>query len=247
MGKKMKNADDYMQHLYVHMNDVDHFVVYSGLSYKQFFSSIETVKNILLLKHSYEDGSFNMHTQFDYISSEDMSDFIKKLPDMMEDFCWVDFDDEKQLDLLSPTEQAELLYFSHKKEPLSLPFFNKLKNRYAYYYCVSDKTTKIYFRFLADSEALVANVFNKMIREKEGTGGFWRRKAKKAYPTLDPIVLRECRSYLKDGALLSVYKIEKSRQYGIEIRTLANYNFPDEVWDDLNEILKVNCDELIHI
>lgn len=243
----MKNADDFMYHLYVHMNEVDHFVVYSGLSFKQFFSSIETMKNILLLKHSYEDGSFNMHTQFDYISSEDMADFMKKLPDMKQDFCWVDFDHEKKMNLLSPTEQAELLYFSHKKEPLSTPFFHKLQNRYAYYYCASDKMTKVYYRFLADSESLVANVMNKMIQEKEDTRSFWRRKTRKAYPIIDPLILRECRSYVKDGALLSLYKMEKSSRYGIEIRTLANYNFPDEVWDDLGEILKVDCDELIHI
>lgn len=247
MARKMKTADDFMYHLYVHMNDVDQFVIYSGISFKQFFSTVEPMKNVLLLKHDYEDGSFNMHTQFDFIGSEDMQPYLKKLPDMQGDLCWVDFSSEENVNQLSPMEQAELLYFSHKREPLGLPFFNKLQNRYAYYSSKTDKMTKVYFRFLGDSEQLTTNLFNKMIKEKERNVGIWRRKTKQAVPTIDPIVLRSCRQYVKEGALLSLFKMGKSVQYGIEIRTLANYNFPDEVWDDLEYILKHTYDELIQI
>ncbi|WP_332646348.1 hypothetical protein [Lysinibacillus sp. 54212] len=247
MAKKMKTTDDFMYHLYIHMNDVDQFVIYSGLSFKQFFSSVEPMKNVLLLKHGYEDGSFNMHTQFDFIGTEDMKPFLKKLSDMQGDLCWIDFSSEKNVNQLSPMEQAELLYFSHKREPLGLPFFGKLQNRYAYYSSNTDKMTKVYFRFLGDSEQLTTNLLNKMIEEKEGNGSFWRRKSKQAIPTIDPVVLRTCRPYAKEGALLSLFKMEKSAQYGIEIRTLAHYNFPDEVWDDLEEILKQGYDELIQI
>ena len=247
MAKKMKNADDFIHHLYVHMNDVDQFVIYSGLSFKQFFLSAEPIKNILLLKHTYEDGSFNMHTQFDFVTTEDMTDFVKQLPDLKGDLCWMDFSSEKNVNQLSSLEQAELLYLGHKREPLSSPFSGKLQNRYAYYASPSDKMTKVYFRFLGDNELLITNLFNKMIREKEGTGSFWRRKSKHTIPVIDPIVLRSCRHFVKEGALLSLFKMEKSSQYGIEIRTLSDYNFPDEVWIDLHDILKQNYDELIQI
>ena len=109
MVKKMKNADDFIHHLYVHMNDVDQFVIYSGLSFKQFFSSAEPMRNILLLKHQYEDGSFNMHTHLDFIGTDDLNGFLKKLPDMKGDLCWVDFASEKNVNQLSPEEQSELL------------------------------------------------------------------------------------------------------------------------------------------
>lgn len=247
MARKLKNADDFIHHLYVHMNDVDHFVIYSGLSLKQFFSSAEPIKNVLLLKHNYEDGAFNMHTHFDFVGVEDMPSFLKKLPDMKGDFCWVDFSTEKNVNQLSPSEQAELLYFGHKREPLVLPFLSKLQNRYAFFASTSDQMTKVYYRFLADNETLISNVFNKMIQEKEGSGSFWRRKSKQNIPMIDPMVLRACRPYIKEGALLSLYKMEKSAHYGIEIRTLADYNFPDEVWVDLNDILKQAYDESIQI
>lgn len=247
VARKMKTAEDFMHHLYVHMNDVDHFVVYSGLTLRQFMTSIEPLKNVLLLKHSYEDGSFNMHTQFDFATAEEIPDFIKKQMDTKKDLCWTDFNSEKNVNALTAFEQAELLYFGHKREPLASPFNAKLQNRYAYYSSLDDKMTKIYFRFMGDSESLVANLFNRMIKEKEAAGSFWRRKAKDISPELDPTALRAYRSYVKEGALLSLYKMDKSAHYGIEIRALSDYDFPDEVWDDLNEILKHGFDELIQI
>lgn len=237
-----------MYHLYIHMNDVDHFVVYSGLSLKQFMASIDPLKNILLLKRTYEDGSFNMHTQFDFVSSEDIPDFIKKETDATADLCWIDFTSEKNVNALTPLEQAELLYFQHKREPLASPFSVKLQNRYFFYSSNIDKMTKVYFRFIGDSEMIVANLLNHMIKEKEGNGSFWRRKSKDYLPTIDPTVLKALRPYVKEGALLSLYKLDKpSGHYGIEIRTLADYDFPDEVWDDLDQILKLDYEESIHI
>ena len=248
MAKKIRAAEDFMYHLYVHMNDVEHFVIYSGLTFKQFVTSVEPMKNILLLKHAYEDGSFNMHTQFDFVANEDMADFIKKESDFKSDLCWVDFMAEKNVNELTPFEQAELLYLSHKREPLATPFFNKLQNRYAYYSSVADKMTKVYYRFIGDSEILIANFFNRMIREKEGVGSFWRRKSKNNSPMIDPSTLRLYRPYVKEGALLSLYKLDKpNAHYGVEVRLLSDYDYPDEVWDDLNEILKQGYDELIQI
>ena len=130
MAKKAKSAEDYMYHLYLHMNDVNHFVVFSGLSNKQMLQSIELPSNILLLKHDYEEGSFNIHTQFDFIEAPEIPLFIKKVEDTTSDLCWVDFKEERYVNQLTPFEQAELLYFSHKHEPLSSPFFVKLQNRF---------------------------------------------------------------------------------------------------------------------
>lgn len=248
MAKKMKSAEDFMHHLYVHMNDVDHFVVYSGITLKQFLHSAEPVQNLLLLKHTYDEGSFNMHTQLDFVEPEEKNRFLKKEHDQAKDLCWVDFVNERALNDLTPLEQAQLLYFGHKREPLIAAFSSKLQNRYLYYYSADDKMTKVYFRFLRDSETLISNLFNQMIKEKEGTGSFWRRKASDASPKIDASLLHFYRPFVKEGALLSLYKMDKpSSTYGIEIRTLADYEYPDEVWDDLREILKQNCDEHIQI
>lgn len=248
MSKRQKTAEDFMHHLYIHMNDVNHFVIFSGLSLKQFLNSVHPIPNLLLLKHSYEDGSFNMHTQLDFVPNEDFNKFIKKTADTKDDLCWVDFIDEKHVNQLTPIEQAELLYLSHKKEPIGSPFYTKLQNQFVYYSSSTEKMAKIYFRFLNDSELLVSNLFNKMIKEKVGNGSFWKRKLKDKIPTLDPTYLKAYRPFAKDGALLSLYKMDKpNNTYGVEIRTLSDYDYPDEVWDDLDVILKQNYDELIKI
>ncbi|NLY78897.1 MAG: hypothetical protein GX072_03015 [Lysinibacillus sp.] len=248
MAKKIRTIDDYLHHLYIHMNDVNHFVVFGGLSLKQFIGAIDPIKNILLLKHDYKDGLFNMHTQLDYISNDELQKFIKKMEDTNKDLCWVDFVDEKYLNQLTPMEQAELLYLGHKKEPVTTPFFVKLQNRYVYCSSADNKSVKIYFRFLEDSELLISSIINNIIKEKEAIGGFWRRKSKETIPTLDVSTLKTYRNHFKEGALLSLYKMEKpNHHFGIEIRTLYDYDYPDEVWDDLKEILNNECDELIQL
>ena len=248
MAKKQRTAEEYIHHLYLHMNDVDHFVIFSGMTLKQFISSVDPIPNLLLLKHRYEDGSFNMHTQFDFVSNEELNSFLKFTVDQIGDICWVDFVKERDVNQLTPLEQAELLYISHKKEPILSPFLSKLQNRYVYYFSKDEKYTKVYFRYLNDTEVLVSNLVNRLIKEKESTGSFWRRKLKDNLPCIDPIVLKAYRPFSKEGALYSLYKMDKPNNcYGIEIRTLADYDYPDEVWDDLEIILKQNYDELIKI
>lgn len=246
MSKKQRAADDYLHHLYIHMNEIDQFVIYSGLSLKQVFDAINP-QNLLLLKHDYKDGLFNMHTQLDYVPNEEIHTFVKKMDEKSQDLCWIDFKSEKFVNQLTPLEQAELLYIGHKREPVSTPFFVKLQNRYVYCYSGSNRSLKIYFRFLEDSERLVSSLLNKIVKEKVGNGGVWRRKAKEKIPSLDAHDLKAYRQYFKEGALLSLYKMEKLNLFGVEIRTLSDYDYPDEVWEDLKGILNGEYDELIEI
>jgi len=132
LAKKMRAADDFLHHLYVHVNELNQFVVLSGLKFHEFASSVGSLQNILLLKNEFEDGSFNMHTRLGFVDEKSMPYFAKKISDSKQDLCWIDFSDEKKLNLLTPQEQAELLYIGHKKEPLRSPFYHQLQNKYVY-------------------------------------------------------------------------------------------------------------------
>ena len=247
-SNRLKTAEEYMYHLYLHMNDVDHFVLFNGLSIKQLLESIDQPSNLLLLKHNFEEGSFNIHTQFDFVEVPELSSFVKRIEDKGSDVCFVDFKDERYVSQLTPFEQAELLYFAHKREPLGNPFSTKLQNRFLYYYTFSRNETKVYFRFLADCEIILANLINKMIQEKEVGGSFWRRRSKGKSPEIDSLTLKALRPLIKEGALVSIYKIDKPcSTYGIEIRILSDVSFPEEVWSELEEILKQGYDEHILI
>lgn len=245
--KKMKTADDFLYHIYIHMNEIDKFVIFSGLAWQKFLSCVGQLPHLLLLKHSYEDGSFNMQTQFEFIAGDEIQKFVKKVGDSQKELCWVDFVEEKNLNQLTPIEQAELLYLSHKREPIRSPFSPKLQNRFVYFSSDMEKMSKVYFRYLNDSEVLISNVINSFIHEKENVSGFWRRKSKSAIPSATAELLKQYRPFVKEGALFSLYKDEKSKEYRVEIRTLADYSYVDEVWDDLDKILKVEVDDVIRI
>ncbi len=245
MSKKKKASEDFIHHLYVHMNEVDQFVIFSGLSLKQFILAFQPMANLLLLKHKYEDASFNMHTQFEFVSKEDVHIFVKRMSDSTGELCWIDFSGENELDQLTPMEQAKLLYLSHKKEPIGTPFLDKLSNRFVYHSSDMEKEVKVYFRNLDDAERLVTHIFNKIIQEDNN--GFWRKRAKNTIPIIDPEFLKAYRPFAKDGVLMSLSKLEKPKRFEIELRTLIDYDFPDEVWDDLDVILNQSYDDLIKI
>jgi hypothetical protein len=246
MVKKARDAEDYIHHIYIHMNESDQFVIYSGLSLEQFVQCAGPMQQLLLLKHQYEDGSFNMHTQLEFVPSEEIRSFLKVFVDAPSDLRWIDFADERKLNLLTPQEQAELLYIGHKKEAIRSPFYYQLQNRFVYLANEEENLTKIYFRELADSENLVVNVLNNYVKDNEKGSAFWRRKTKQSFPVMTSEQFKTLRSLLKEGVLLSLYKQEKPKSfYEVEARLLPDNVFPDEIWDELTSILEEKPEETI--
>lgn len=246
--KKMRNADDYIKHLYIHMNELNQFVIVSGLNFQEFVSSVGQLENLLLLKPTVNtaESSFNMHTRMAFIEKKDLLKFSKQIQDRKEDLCWIDFEKEKRINLLTPQEQAELLYIGHKKEAIRSPFYHQLQNRFVYLETKDEKMTKLYVRKLTDTYELVVNVFNNLIQMKEKAVAFWRRKPNTAKVQFPVQICDQFKEELKDGALLSIYRIEKPKvTYVLEVRNLSEINFPDEIWDDLNSLLKNEADVIV--
>ena len=246
MVKKARDKEDYLHHIYIHMNEADQFVIFSGLTMQQFVQNAGPLQHLLLLKHEYEDSSFNIHTQLEFVPDEEVMSFTKEYMDKPTDLRWIDFADERRLNMLTPQEQAELLYIGHKKEPIRSPFYYQLQNRFVYLSNEEESMTKIYFRELNDSIHLVVNILNQVVRDKERGAPFWRRKQKEGYPEL---TLEQCIAHkplMKEGVLLSLFKLEKSKAtYDLEIRSLPESVFPDEIWDELTAVMKHNPDETI--
>ncbi|PWI24961.1 hypothetical protein DEX24_10825 [Kurthia sibirica] len=241
LSKKMRNADDFIKHLYVHMNELNQFVIFSGLTFQEFVSSVDQLENLLLLKNDNEneDGSFNMHTRLAFVEESDLTKFSKVMSDKKGDLCWIDFSEEKKLNLLTPQEQAELLYIGHKNEPIRTPFYHQLQNRFVYLEKKDDRVTKVYFRELNDVNELVMTYFNNIVQAKERAASFWRRKPTSSTLAFNFKNYDEVREIFNDGVLLSVYRVEKPKvSYMLELRDVPEINFPEEIWDDLNTILK---------
>jgi hypothetical protein len=136
---------------YIYSNPGEGFVVCHGIGFRDFAGALEKpLNNLLLIRHDYDDGNYHAQSGFTYVGGEEIGRIAHEGINKDGDFSWVDFEDEKSLDLLKPQEVAEMLYFAHKGKPLGSAFSAKLKNRFAY--CGRDDGwhTKIYLSELND-------------------------------------------------------------------------------------------------
>ncbi|MBS4205310.1 hypothetical protein [Lederbergia citrea] len=222
----MKNHAVGRELIYVHMNNSDHFVLSYGIEFSEFIKGIPVqIPNVLLLRHKFEEGHFNMHTKLDYADS----DMIRKL--LVEnvygygDFCWIDFEDEEHLDQLSGQEIAEILYLGHLKDHLRLPFYGKLSNRFAYLAGDDGWCNKIYYRSWNHFYMMLGQVISTKIngQKEKFVFGLWK---KKAVPAVPPEILHPFSNYMKEGLAFSIEKAVKSRQQ-IEIPVWVIGDFYD--------------------
>ncbi|ANU08878.1 hypothetical protein A1A1_11096 [Planococcus antarcticus DSM 14505] len=239
MVKKPLNTDAYIQHLYIYLNESDQFALFSGLTFAHFLDAMKLPKNLLLLKHPYEDASFNMHTHMEFATQEEFGQLRKARANKKSEFCWIDFKSEKQLNSLTPQEQAELLYIGHKKEPVKTPFYSTLQNEFVYLSSEEEETTKIYFRRLERLNELVGNYFTYLIRREENGQNFWRRKAKDLIPELPAEILQSLKKNYREGVLISLADPEKTKNtIELHIRPVEEISFLDEFWSDIEEYTK---------
>lgn len=239
MVKKVNNTEHYVQHLYIYLNDADQFALFSGLTFAQFMDAVKMPKNLLLLKHSYDDASYNMHTQLEFASQEEYPELRKSRAAKEGEFCWIDFRSEKQVNSLTPQEQAELLYIGHKKETVRSPFYSTLLNEFIYLSSEDEQTTKIYFRNLERLNELVGNYFIQLIRRADHGQNFWRRKAKDMIPELPEEILQSMKKLYREGILISLADPEKTKNtIELHIRQIEEISFMDDFHSDIEDYTK---------
>ncbi len=117
--------------VYIWINEDLNFVHTSGIVFQEFLQGIQ-VSNLLILRGFPNDCHFNMHLLMEYVKKNQMNGLMSEDVYRYGDFCWVDFEEEDQLDRVSPEDLASLLYMSHKKIPLSTHKVKSLNNSYAY-------------------------------------------------------------------------------------------------------------------
>ncbi|MBT2582915.1 hypothetical protein [Planococcus sp. ISL-109] len=239
MDKKPLKTDFYIQHLYIYVSESERMALFSGLSFAHFLEAIDKPENLLLLKHPYEEASFNMHTHLDFATREEYGQLKRARSNRTGEFCWVDFRSEKQLNSLTAQEQAELLYLGHKKEPVKSPFFTTLQNEYAYLAGEEKELTKIYFRRMEKLEGLIANHFTQIIRKEANGQNFFRRRMKDLIPELPKEQFHKLRRDLGEGVLLSLADPEKTKNtIELHVRTVGEIGFMDEFWHDLDDTMR---------
>lgn len=118
--------------IFINIDEQNNRVTSSGLDFHDFTKALGVSDNYLILAGEPTKTKFNMNLLMEYISSEQVKDFLGMDVENWGDFCWVDFQNEKSLDELSKEELAELLYMKHKKQPLHSYQIKGLNNSFAY-------------------------------------------------------------------------------------------------------------------
>lgn len=220
------NKDNNIRDLiYISGNEMNHKCFYSyGIEFHEFMSCMEWEPEILiLLKHKFADALLNLHSRFEYVTSNELNDLINDDVYGYGDFCWVDMNAPEELDHMSKQHIAELLYFGHLAEPLHrLPMA-----RFAYYAHDDGWFNKLYVTDLLDFERLLSKVLLLKLM----------RLTRKSFEDIPPSISSVLLESTKEGLFIDLLKIKNSRnEVAIPIAAVGHYRDMDKVYDLRNEI-----------
>ncbi|MGE8207090.1 hypothetical protein ACQKP0_21535 [Heyndrickxia sp. NPDC080065] len=228
----MKNRVANRGVIYAHMNVVDQYVLSYGIEFHEFYHAFSDLPNLLLLRHQFDDGNFNLHTLLEYVDSESMPKLSEDDVYEYGDFCWVDFEDEEALNRLDGQEIAELLYLSHLKTHLRLPFYRKLNNRFVYLSHDDGWFNKTYYRSFDDFYKTLGVSISSKLNEK-GEKTFFGLKKKKEIPSIPIEILYPFIEDMKEGMIISIERAIHTRaSVEIPIWIIGDYYDMDEMYEE---------------
>ncbi|MGE6379640.1 hypothetical protein [Peribacillus muralis] len=241
----MKNDSDDI--LYMHMQASERFVLFNGLNFREFAYSLpSSLDSILLLKHQFDGGEYNLNVLLESASSESIAKLLKENVRAYGDFCWIDFEEVEGLDELDGRELAELLYLGHTKTHLQPPFLRKLNNQYVYLAQDDGWFNKVYFRSLSSFYMMLGSLVPlklELLKVERTWLGMRKRKELTAIPlevisTLVPI--------LAEGLVFSFRDVRYSRaKIEIPIWVVGDYLNMDEMQEDFSKQNKGEPDVFI--
>lgn len=234
----MNRHEDAHELIYVHMNQQDKFTLTYGIEFTEFLKGLPVkLSNLLLLRHNFAEGHYNMHTMLEYVDQET----IPKLSD--EDvygygnFCWIDFEEEDNLDQLNGQELAELLYLGHVKDHLRSPFFGKMNNQIVYLAHDDGWYNKTYYRSWNVFYSMLGATISEKVNSKKERFNFSLRK-RKAIPAVPIEIIQSFISNMKEGITFSIELAIKNRQQiEIPVWIMGDFYDMDAMYEEY-ELLK---------
>ncbi|TCN01328.1 hypothetical protein EV294_101782 [Paenibacillus sp. BK033] len=192
--------------IYMIYNEDEQSVTSMGIEFTDFINCFTFELNyILLLASGYAGEDFHSGVGLEFVTSENLNDLYNENVYSYGDFCWVDFNTVSALDNLVPQEKAELLYLSHYKQPLASPFFDKLDNKIVYLAHDDGWFNKIFYKDINNYIEVLRHLIS-----------FRLKSYKKNVRSLNVDVAEELAQMARDGILIDLYKLIKSRN-GVEI------------------------------
>lgn len=204
-----------------------------GIEFPEFIKGIPVMlPNLLLLRHKFDDGNFNMHTMLEFADEDGIKKLVQDDVYGYGDFCWIDFEDEESLNELSGQEMAELLYLGHYKDHLRPPFYRKLGNNFSYLAHDDGWFNKTYYRSLDHFYSMLGHVISEKLgyKKEKSLLGRWK---KKEFPAVPAEVLFPFIRYMKEGIVFSIEKAERNRlQIEIPVWIMGDFYDMDAMYEE---------------
>lgn len=230
--------------VYVHLNENGQYVISYGVEFVEFALSLpRSLNHLLLLKHKFDDGEVNRHTQLEYVTK----DMIRKLAQDniygYGDFCWIDFEENEGLDELSGNEIAELLYLGHLKQHLKMPFYNKLGNRYVYLSRDDGWFNKTYYRHMNDFYRMLGQVISIKLADLKLEKTLIGLRKKRSYPPVNLDIILSLSKFMREGTVFSLRNAVQNRnRIEIPIWVIGDFDNMDDMFEEYNQMKTEKCD-----
>lgn len=175
-------------YLYI-WNDPDQkFILASGIEFSDLSGAAAGDGGFLLLDHQSDVATYDPNSGFFFVPYSQSSSLAAEDIYSWGNFVWADFTQETPPNLLKQ-EVAELLYFSHKGEPLAGASIAGLGNRFLAYAHDDGWYLKLYYSIWSEAANLLKSLVPSEVLAglAAGEGAFWVRsgEAKAEKKTLD--------------------------------------------------------------
>ncbi|MCP0886840.1 hypothetical protein LB941_05740 [Ligilactobacillus sp. WILCCON 0076] len=149
---------------YIRMENVSHMVLSYGITIRDFMSALSFFPpNILLINKVDSTREIDINTGFNMIlGAENVQAYL--LSKQTKNQKWIDFDDIRDLEYITPREVSELLYLGHAYTNLQSPFYYKLQNNFIFL-TLPNGALKVYYRRLDVFYSIFVQAVTKKILE----------------------------------------------------------------------------------
>lgn len=188
------------RYIYANLEKLDNLVFAYGIDQSDFVHGIKRLPANLVSLVGVDDDehAVNAHTGLNVINDENE---IRRYLLQSHDFPvkWLDYDETGDLDFLTATEIAELLYLGHMNRPIRSPFNYKLRNHYVFL-AQRNGGIKIYFYYIsAFSHVLSAAIVRHTLAAYRGRRMFMRSVS---VPRVPENILKQLVKLMPDGLFI---------------------------------------------
>jgi hypothetical protein len=210
---------------YINAFPNENMAVWYGMQFEEFAKYAPSeINQLLIVKSPYYSNDFSRATGLEVVGKDAIKSLLSENIYNFGNFCWVDYDQRENIEKLEPPEIAELLYLGHMFKPIGSPFFEKIKNRYAYLAHDDGWFCKLYCRNYSDIQEVIAN---KII------GTVSTNKRRRIYPFTEDLKAKLI-ELSEDGLLVDFSKtLRQEKTIEIPIHCIGKFLDMDMMYNDL--------------